>query len=181
MAHEAPTARIFTRCTAPAEAVYDILADLRSHQHWAGERQRRDFRLVTLDAPAGTASVGTTFSSTGTIPMSLRRWVDHSRVTVADRARAFEFVTDATAGSGPRAMTARYVHRYDIAPAAGGSTITYTLTEEHAAHPMLRMGLPGIRGITWRFMVPMFAGRGVRNLARMAEAAAPARLAHTAS
>jgi hypothetical protein len=140
-----------------------VLADLRTHLRWGGKDQSADFRLLTLEAPAGPAVPGTRFSSTGTIPMSARRWSDRSTVTVADRARRFEFTTDAKAGDG-RAMTARYSHRYDISPEGSGSRVIYTMTQLEVANPMLRMAMPGIRQMTWRLAIPMFAGRGFRSL-----------------
>src|SRR5438270_5867654 len=113
MAQQNPTAQISSHCEAGPEAVYAVLADLRTHLQWGGVGQSADFRLLTLEAQAGPAVAGTTFTSTGTIPMSARRWNDRSTVTVADRPRRFEFTTEARAGDG-RAMTATYSHRYEI-------------------------------------------------------------------
>jgi TusA-related sulfurtransferase len=62
---------------------------------WGGQEQSGDFRLLSLAAPDGPATVGTTFSTTGAIPMSRKRWEDRSTVTVAARPSTFEFVTDA--------------------------------------------------------------------------------------
>lgn len=155
------------QCKARPEDVYDVLADLKTHLDWGGSRQSSDFRLLSLEAPSGPATVGTTFSSTGTIPMSVRRWRDRSTVTVADRPRTFEFITEAKAGER-NAMTARYRHRYEISSDQAGSRVTYALTELAIAHPMLRMALVGIRQMTWRVAIPMFAGRGFRNLLTLA-------------
>jgi hypothetical protein len=83
MGQRPPTVEISLLCKARPEAVYDVLADLRTHLEWGGTRQSRDFRLLSLDASRGPASVGTAFSSTGAIPMSARRWEDGSTVTVA--------------------------------------------------------------------------------------------------
>jgi hypothetical protein len=151
----------------PSYNVYDILADLRTHLEWGGARQSSDFRLLSLEASPGPAKVGTAFSSTGTIPMSGRRWEDRSTVTVADRPTTFEFTTEARAGER-NAMTARYRHRYEISSEGAGSRVTYTLTQLAIAHPMLRMALLGIRQMTWRVAIPMFAGRGFRNLLGLA-------------
>ena len=158
-------------CQAGPEAVYDLLADLRTHLEWGGTRQRRDFRLITLDAPPGPATVGATFSSTGTIPMSVRHWEDHSTVTAADRARVFEFITEATNGGAQR-MRARYRHRYELAPEGPGSRVTYTVTQLEVARPMLRMALPGVRDLTWGMAIPMLCRRGLRNLLELAERSA---------
>jgi len=47
--------RVEERSQAPAVVVYDLLADLRSHLVWAGERQGKKTRLVSLEAPEGPA------------------------------------------------------------------------------------------------------------------------------
>lgn len=155
-------------CKARPEDVYDVLADLETHLDWGGARQSRDYRLVSLEASRGPATVGTTFTSTGTIPMSARRWEDRSTVSVADRPRTFEFTTEGKAGER-HPMTVRFSHRYEMSPEAGGSRVTYSLRQLEINNPMLRLGLPGIRQMTWRFAIPWFAGRGLRNLLAMAE------------
>ena len=156
---------------ASPEAVYDQLADLQSHLEWAGSRQTRDFHLVSLEAPPGPATVGTTFSSTGVIPMSKRQWSDRSTVSVADRPIRFEITTQARAGEH-HAMTAVYQHRYEISPAVAGSRVTYSLTQLSITNPMLRWAVPGMRRMTW-LMTPMYAGRGLRNLLALAEESDP--------
>ena len=155
------------RSRARPETIYDLLADLRSHLEWGGKRQTRVFRLASLDAPSEPAVIGTTFSSTGVLPMSVRRWRDHSTVSAADRPHRFEITTKASNGER-RTMSAIYRHRYDIAGEDGGSRVTYTLTQLELARPMLRWAIPGMSRMTW-LMTPMFTTRGVRNLLAMAE------------
>lgn len=152
------------RSSAPPEALYDSLVDLRSHAIWGGAKQLHNFRLRSLEAPAGPATVGTSFTSTGTIPMSLRRFVDHSTVTVAQCPHTFEFVTDATVPKGKRSMAATYRHRYEVIATPEGSEVTYTMTQLNASNLMLRLSLPGVRETTWRAGIPFMAGRGFRNL-----------------
>jgi hypothetical protein len=159
--------RLSKTCAAPAEVVYDLLTDLQSHLRWGGSQQSGDFRLLSMDAPDGPATVGTKFATTGTIPMTAKRWEDRSTVTKAVSPSLFEFATDAHAG----AMQARYVHRYEIAAASRGCTVTYTMTQEQIARPFLRLGLPVMRQMMWAVGIPMFAGRGFRNLLADAEAA----------
>lgn len=162
--------RLTKRSSARPDVVYDLIADLRTHLTWGGTQQRSDFRLLSLDAPAGAATAGTTFSSTGSIPMSVRKWEDHSTVTVAERGRAFEFVTHATVHRSRRSMEATYRHRYEIAAApGGGSVVTYEFTELSSLNPFLRLGLPVVRTMTWRVGIPFLAGRGFRNLLAIAE------------
>src|SRR5260370_7139633 len=104
------------------EDVYDILADLKTHLDWGGARQSSDFRLLSLEAAPGPATVGTSFSSTGTIPMSVRRWKDSSTVTVADRPRTFEVLTEERAGDR-NAMTARYRPPYPSPAGPAGARL----------------------------------------------------------
>lgn len=146
-----------------------MLADLRTHLTWGGAEQRFGNRLLSLDAPAGPASVGTSFRSTGAIPMSSRRWDDRSAVTMAVRPSAFEFVTYATAHGPKRPMTATFTHRYEIVAARGGSDVTYTFTQLDASNPLLRFALPIVRTMSWRVGIPFMAGRGFRNLLATAE------------
>jgi hypothetical protein len=166
MEQHLPQLQISRLSKAEPEAVYDLLADLRTHIEWGGARQRREFRLISIDSPPGPATVGTSFSSTGTIPMSRRHWSDRSTVTVADRPQKFEFTTQATAGERD-AMTAVYTHSYEITPEAGGSRVTYRMTQLSITNPILRLG-PGMSLMTW-LMIPMFAARGLRNLLALAE------------
>ncbi len=175
MAQRAPAIRLSRTCVAPPEVVYDMLADLRSHLIWGGARQGGDYRLLSLEAPDGPATAGTTFTTRGSIPMSRKRWEDISTVTAAARPSAFEFVTEGRVGSGRKAMVARFTHRYEVAPAEGGSIVIYTMTQEQVSNPLLRLALPVIRQTMWRVGIPMFAGRGFRNLLRGAECAATVR------
>jgi len=155
--------------SAPPEVVYEILSDLTTHLTWAGAQQSSDFRLLSLEGPPGPATTGTVFTSTGTIPMSSHRFEDRSQVTEAVRPRTFEFLTHATVHRGERSMDATYRHRYEIAPAAGGSMVTYELTQLSVANPFLRLSLPVVRTMSWRLALPFMAGRGFGNLLAMAE------------
>lgn len=156
-------------CSAPPAVVYDFLADLETHLTWAGTQQTSDFRLLSLEAPSGPAGVGTTFTSTGTIPMTSRRGQDRSQVTVAERPHTFEFITTAMAPGGKRSMEATYRHRYEIAATPEGSEVSYSMTQLTISNPFLRLGLPGVRNLSWRFAMPFMAGRGFRNLLSVAE------------
>ncbi len=162
--------RFEERSQAPVEVVYDLLADLRSHLVWAGERQGKKTRLVSLEAPEGPAGVGTEFRTEGTDPMG--RFTDVSVVTEATRPPVFEFVTEA------RLQTKRgkgvdwtIVHRYELVPEEGSCRIRYTQRITRVSE------LPGMLAV---FKVPVLSAlalkvsegldrRGVRNLARMAE------------
>ncbi|TMD32424.1 MAG: hypothetical protein E6I95_10765 [Chloroflexi bacterium] len=154
---------------APADVVYDLLADLQSHLEWSGRRQLETTRLLTMTAPPGPAGVGTEFFTTGS-DGKVARWADRSVVTEAIRPRMFEFVTEgrrqAKPGSRPWLMT--LVHRYEIAPEGGGSRVTYTedLTRWAGAPWVLRMR--AISRILFR-MSAKYMQRGFDGLLALAE------------
>lgn len=122
-----PALRFKGTTTAPAEVVFDLLADLQTHLEWAGRRQAETTRLLTMEAPAGPAGVGTEFSTTGSDGKAAR-WLDRSVVTEATRPEVFEFVTEGRRqgkqGSSPWLSTA--VHRYELASEGSGCRATYT-------------------------------------------------------
>lgn len=158
-------------CRAPAEAVYHLLADLPSHLEWGGRRQPKEsFRLLSLEAPEGPASVGTEFRSTGADPSG--SFADSSVVTEASRPSRFEFVTEARLTTKKRKVVEwTNVHRYDLSPRDGGCLILYTLTiarisELPGAMAMFRV--PGLRSLGLKVSAS-FARKSLRNLARMVE------------
>ncbi len=81
-------ARASTTSRAAPEDVYDVIADLRSHLVWAGERAPDPtFKLLTMEAPEGAAAVGTEFTSTGANFNGT--FHDRSVVTEATRPNVF--------------------------------------------------------------------------------------------
>lgn len=162
--------------SAPPATVYDVVADLRTHVVWGGERQLESTRILSIDAPEGLAGVGTEFETEGADPMG--RFHDRSVVTEASRPTAFEFVTEARlATKKGKVIDWTLVHRYEIDRAGDGSRITYTVTVSRISE------LPGMLAV---FKVPLLSGlamkasssvggRGLGNLARMAEERASAR------
>lgn len=77
---------------ASPEAVYDVIADLRAHLVWSGERASDDsFKMLSLEAPEGPAMVGTTFSSSGSAGKDT--FHDRSVVTEASRPNRFRLMT----------------------------------------------------------------------------------------
>jgi uncharacterized protein YndB with AHSA1/START domain len=164
-----PVLRFEGTTRAPAEAVYDLLADLQSHLDWAGRRQLETTRLLTLEAPLGPAGVGTEFLTTGS-DGKVARWSDRSVVTEATRPEVFEFVTDGRRdgkpGSRPWLSTA--VHRYEIAPDPDGCRVTYTeeLTRLAGA-PKILFGR-GVNRIVFRVSAK-YMRRGFDGLLALAE------------
>jgi hypothetical protein len=157
------------------EQVYDVLADLRSHLIWAGERQRKTGRLLSLEAPPGPASVGTEFTSTGSDPMG--RFTDRSVVTEATRPSAFEFVTESTFETKKGDAEWTVVHRFDLTPGPSGCRVVYTIrVPRMSALPgMLRLfNVPVLSALIRRVSTGV-ARRGVRNLVALAEQRVDAR------
>lgn len=155
---------------ASAEQVFDVLADLRSHLSWAGERQKGTTRLLTLEAPEGPASVGTEFTTTGADPMG--RFTDRSVVTEATRPSAFEFVTEAQLVT-KRGKVADWtnVHRYELTSSAKGCRITYTIRIARISSLPGALALFNVRLLSGvgRKASQGVARRGLDNLAKVAE------------
>jgi hypothetical protein len=163
--------RLEEASTAPVEAVYELLADIRSHLEWAGNRQpKKNFRVLSIEAPEGPASVGTEFQSTGADPGG--RFADSSVVTEASRPSLFEFVTEARQSTKKgKVVEWTIVHRYELTPHGEGCRVSYTartvrISELSGAMAMLKV--PGLRSLGLKIS-GSFARKGLRNLVRMAE------------
>jgi hypothetical protein len=156
-------------CDASPAAVYDVLADLSTHLDWAGARQHRGFRLLSVHG-TGPLELGTEFTSVGSIPMARSRWENQNEVVEARRPEVLEFQTEAVAvwRSGER-TEAVYEHRYETVPEGTGSHVTYRLRQTAIESPPRRMRLPLMRTMTHRVMIPWFCKRGFKNLLRSAE------------
>jgi uncharacterized protein YndB with AHSA1/START domain len=154
---------------ASAEAVYDLLADLRSHLEWAGARQLETTRLLTMDAPAGPATVGTEFVTTGS-DGKVARFADRSVVTEAFRPSVFEFVTESRRqgkpGSRPWQIT--MVHRYEIDGQPAGCRVTYTEEVTRMSGAPRAFATPGIRRLIYR-IAARYMKRGFDALLAVAE------------
>ncbi len=162
--------RVEASSQASAEAVYDVLADVRSHLTWAGERQKPKTRLLTVDAPDGAASVGTEFATTGLDPMG--RFTDRSVVTEATSPSVFEFVTEAhLVTKKGKVADWTNVHHYDLKPSSGGCRITYTIRIVRISALPGMLALFNVRALAGllRKASEGVAKRGVQNLARLAE------------
>ena len=119
-----------------------------------------------MDAPAGPATVGTSFSSSGAAENGT--FHDRSEVTVAEAPSTFVIETDAhldrTRG---RPWDAHFVHRYDIEPEGAGSRITYTENVERVNYVPYWLR-PVIRSI-FTVYVNRADRKQLENLARLAE------------
>jgi hypothetical protein len=164
-----PVIRLEADCRAPAEVVYDLLADLESHLDWAGARQSKITRLLTLKAPQGPATVGVEFVTTGS-DGSTARWTDRSVVTEATRPEVFEFVTEARrdAKPGSRPWLATLTHRYVIAPGAHGCRVMYTQDISRLDGAPWVFRAPGLNRLVFA-MSAKFMRRGFNGLLALAE------------
>jgi hypothetical protein len=156
---------------ASAEVVYDLLADVRSHLEWGGAMQpKKTFRLLSLDAPEGSASVGTEFRSTGTDATG--RFADSSIVTEASRPGMFEFVTEArlTTKKGD-VVEWTIVHRYELSALEAGCRVAYTqriVRVSALPGSLAAFKVPGLRAIGLRIS-GSFVRKGLRNLTSLAD------------
>jgi hypothetical protein len=158
--------RLERTCTAPAEAVYDLLADLERHLEWGGGSQKKKFRLTSMEAPAGPASVGTEFRTTGIDPSGA--FTDASVVTEATRPEVFEFVTEARLRpKRGEILEWTNVHRYELARNDEGCRVLYTLRVMRLSRrPWWTKGWA--KGTAQRISAS-YARGGLANLVRMAE------------
>lgn len=152
---------------ASPETVYDLIADLRAHLEWSGERASNDqFKLLSLEAPEGPAAVGTTFSSSGSAGKDT--FHDRSVVTEASRPNVFVIETDARL-ERKRAETweAHFSHRYDLQPQGSGTRIVYTDTVERVNYVPYWLK-PWARAV-FRIYVNRADRKQLQNMARLAE------------
>jgi hypothetical protein len=154
---------------ASPEAVYDLLADVRSHLEWGGSKQKKNFRLLSVEAPNRPASVGTEFSSTGMDPMG--RFGDSSVVTEASRPGLFEFVTEAKLTTKKDVVVEwTNVHRYEITRRGTGCRVAYTVRTVRLSQTpgvLALFKVPGLRSLLARAGAPNLR-KGLRNLVKMA-------------
>jgi hypothetical protein len=169
--------RVDASVAAPAEVVYDLLADVGSHLEWGGTMQKKKtYRLLSIQAPEGPVSVGTEFTSSGADAMGT--FNDTSVVTEATRPSLFEFVTEARLSTKKGTVVEwTLVHRYEIAFAEEGCTVSYTIRTVRISELPGALGLfnvPGLRALLTR-VARSNVRRGFRNLVKMAELRATAR------
>jgi hypothetical protein len=162
--------RVEEPCRAPGKAVYDVLADPRTHLTWPGERHRKRTRLLSIKAPQGPVAVGTEFRTTGADARG--SFSDRSVVTEATAGKTIEFVTEArrTTRKG-RVIDWTNVHRYELTSEANGCRIAYTIRVARInklVGMLVAFRIPGLRVLGLRASAGV-ARRGLRRLTRMAQ------------
>jgi hypothetical protein len=158
-------------CRADRQSVLDVLRDLPAHLEWAGTRSpQKRFRLLSLDAPAAPASVGTAFSSTGANMNGT--FHDTSVVTVA-QPYSFEFETVSRLDRRHGAeLFVHFAHRYALEPDGAGSRIVYSCRAHDSSYLPYWLK-PGMRAMT-RSMVSRSMTKQLHLLAQLAEGRATA-------
>ena len=152
---------------ATPDAVFDVIADLRAHLEWSGERADDDkFKLLTLESSQPNASVGSTFTSTGANFNGT--FHDRSVVTELVRPTRLTIETDArlerTRGEP---WEVHFRHQYDLRSEGTGSRVTYTETIERLNYVPYWLK-PVIRSL-FRPLVNSADRKQLSNLARLAE------------
>jgi hypothetical protein len=162
------TFRVSVPSEASPEAIYDLLSDLRTHLDWAGERAPdKHFRLLTMDAPSRSATVGDQFSSSGANVNGT--FHDRSTVVQAERGARFGFDTESTLERRHgKTLHARFRHRYALGRSSDGAIVSYTceVRPQNYVPYWLRRGM---RPVT-RVMVQRAMRKNLGNLAAMAVA-----------
>jgi hypothetical protein len=153
--------------SASPQAVYDVLADLRTHLSWGGPGSANDSQcLISVDAPPGLATVGTSFTSTGRAGKDT--FHDRSTVTTAVPGQRFGFSTQSRLERRRKAAwQAVFTHDFQLTSTATGSALSYTC----AVHPVNYVPYwlqPGLKVLT-RAMVTRIMTKNVRSLVRLAE------------
>lgn len=138
------------RTMAPPQLVFDALADPQRYLDWGGAEAST---LLSIDAPPGSATVGTEFTSTGE-DMVCEMW-DSSVVTEATPPLRFERVVDSAVTVKRSGKTADWVlvHRYELEPDGSGTTVTYASRLVRASAlpgPLSMLGIPVLRTIALR-------------------------------
>lgn len=155
--------------TAP-ERVYDTLADLSTHTTWGGTmHKKKNFGLTSLDAPAGPATIGTEFRSTGVDPMGT--FNDRSVVTEATRPSVFEWVTEGNLTpkkAGKPVNETTITIRFEIEPRDGGCLVKYRAHVSRWKNLPSILTAPVVRTI-WIKVATSFAKKMLRNLTTLAE------------
>ena len=157
----------FVTSAAPPQVVYDTIADLRNHLDWSGERASSEkFKLLELEAPEGPATVGTSFSSSGTADNGT--FHDRSVVTEASSPERFVIETNARLDRTRGApWHAHFSHRYDVRPEGAGTRIVYTETVERVNYVPYWLK-PVVRSL-FKVYVNRADRKQLENLARLAE------------
>ncbi|MGN6695296.1 MAG: SRPBCC family protein [Aquihabitans sp.] len=121
---------------APAELVYDLVADITNMGRWSPECYRTEWVGGATKAVPGARFKGWNRTKVLGIPAS---WSTTSTIRQADRGRAFSFDTGLSG--------ARWTYRFDPTDDGRGCTVTETREDVNASLPIKILSLPleGVR------------------------------------
>lgn len=169
MAERALMFRTQTWVTSKAspETVFDVILDPPRILSGQGNRATDEgYKLLSLEAPEGPASVGTRFTSTGNAGRDT--FHDRSIITEASRPNRFVIETDSRlVMKSARTWEAHRSLRYDVASQGEDSRITHTETVERVNYVPYWLK-PWARPIFRPFVNRADRGQ-LQNLARLAE------------
>ena len=117
---------------APAEAIYDLLAEMPRMGEWSPECQQVEWTNGATCAVVDATFVGHNKGG----PAGLMKWSRNGRILEADRGRAFAFFTE----EGGREST---VWRYELEPVDGGTAVTESFQLKPAAWSRLYWTIAG--------------------------------------
>jgi len=154
--------------SASPQALYDAIADVSSHLSWGGPGSAsKGNALISLDAPAGLATTGTTFTSTGKAGKDT--FHDRSTVVTATPGRRFTFTTEARLErQRKQAWLVTFTHDFQLSPAPGGSTLAYSCAVRPTNYLPYWLH-PAMKPMT-RLVMQRIIRRNIGTLARLAEA-----------
>ena len=122
---------------APAEQVYDLVADITNMGRWSPECYRTAWVDGATTALPGARFKGWNRTKVLGVPAT---WSTTSTIRQADRGRAFSFDTGLSG--------ARWTYRFEATDDGAGCTVTETREDVNASLPIKLLSLPleGVRG-----------------------------------
>lgn len=123
---------------APAELVYDLVADITNMGRWSPETYRTAWVGTPAQPTPGARFKGWNRTKVYGVPAT---WATTSTIRRADRGRAFSFDTPFSG--------ARWTYRFEPGPTEGTCTVTET-REEVASPPLVRALYLAVGGIRRR-------------------------------
>lgn len=101
-----------TLIAAPAEHIYDLIADLPRMGEWSPECRAVEWTADTTGPAVGATFVGHNVGG----PLGLMKWSRTGTVRIADRGREFSFSTSEGGKEG-------VIWRYELQPTSAGTIV----------------------------------------------------------
>jgi hypothetical protein len=152
---------VLEQTIASPEEIFDLLADLRQHQDWAGNRHPEWLQRVAWIGGPDRLELGSHFDTRQATRLGY--WIDHSVVVEARPPDRFGFDTRGihVREDGVRTAAGAWTHRYRLVErTAGGSMVELITRYVLAEGRVTRTGAP---------FIALNVQRGVQNLIQLAE------------